>query len=315
MKRRIAAMVLAAGGLALLLVAQPARAGVSFSYFGSHGTFRGSFGGFYSHRPRHFVRHYGRHYTPYRRHGSRYYSSSAHHFPRLSFWPARNWWRSAYSSPYYSSRYSRYYSGGYGRYGQRYIYNEPFIYNEPLIVRQYYRPMTVVSQTTVIAQTAPGDPPREVVVTRKTAGWATNEWRVSQEGRRVMKDVQVALKDKVPRQQVQDAPRELPLRKQAVYLDNQAEYLLMLRRGDDGDREKAAKRLKRFATPQVIEALTEALARDGEDDVRQEAAESLGSMLARKALPTLLRAAREDQDRSVRREARKAAQKIEAFYN
>ena len=35
MKRRIAVMVMAAGGLALLLAAQPARASVSFSYFGS----------------------------------------------------------------------------------------------------------------------------------------------------------------------------------------------------------------------------------------------------------------------------------------
>jgi len=152
-------------------------------------------------------------------------------------------------------------------------------------------------------------------VTRKTTGWAANEWRVSQEGWRVMRDVQTALSDKAPEQQLQYGPRELPAGKQAIYLDNEAEYLRMLRRGDDGDREKAAKKLKRFPTPQVIEALTEALARDGEDDVREEAAESLGSMLARKALPALRRAAREDEDRSVRREAKKAARKIEAFYD
>jgi HEAT repeat protein len=92
------------------------------------------------------------------------------------------------------------------------------------------------------------------------------------------------------------------------------EYLRMLVNGDDSDREKAAKELRKFNVPPVVTALIGALQRDGYSDAREQAANSLGEMLARDAQPSLRQAAREDTDKSVRKAALKAAVKIEAAY-
>jgi HEAT repeat protein len=91
-------------------------------------------------------------------------------------------------------------------------------------------------------------------------------------------------------------------------------YLSMLTEGDDGDRKKAAKELKDFNMPVVVNALVGALQHDGSSGVRKEAANSLGQLMARKSLPALRDAAREDEDKGVRKAALKSANKIESAY-
>ena len=84
--------------------------------------------------------------------------------------------------------------------------------------------------------------------------------------------------------------------------------------GKIGQREKAAKELRKFNSPEVVGALMTALQRDGKSEVRQEAAKSLGELQARGAQPALRQAAREDTDGGVRKAALKSAMKIEASY-
>jgi HEAT repeats len=97
--------------------------------------------------------------------------------------------------------------------------------------------------------------------------------------------------------------------------DTEEAYLATLVRGDDGQRRKAAKELRRFNNAKVVAALVGALGKDGDDDVREEVARSLGAMLARKAHDALWKAAREDADRNVRDAARESALKVEAYYD
>jgi len=101
---------------------------------------------------------------------------------------------------------------------------------------------------------------------------------------------------------------------QPVVIDPSGGQMRMLVLGDDGQREKAAKELRKFNTPDVIGVLMTALQRDGKSDVREQAAKSLGELLARGAQPVLRQAAREDTDSGVRKAALKAAIKIEAAY-
>jgi len=99
-----------------------------------------------------------------------------------------------------------------------------------------------------------------------------------------------------------------------VVVGKAGEYLNMLTQGDDGQRKKAAKELKKFNMPVVVTALIDAMRSDGSSSVRKEAANSLGQLLAREAEPALLQAAREDPNHGVRDAAIKAARKIEAVY-
>ena len=93
------------------------------------------------------------------------------------------------------------------------------------------------------------------------------------------------------------------------------EYINTLTRGEDSDRRKAAKELKKYKNVSaVVTALAHTLRTDESSDVRREAAYSLGDMAARDAQPALRQAAREDRDSGVRKAALKAAQKIEAAF-
>ena len=92
------------------------------------------------------------------------------------------------------------------------------------------------------------------------------------------------------------------------------EYLARLTRGNDDSREKAAKELRKYNMPVVVDALTAALQRDGSDDVREQAANSLSHLEARDALPALHQAAYSDPDKDVRKAASKAARHIQATY-
>ena len=99
---------------------------------------------------------------------------------------------------------------------------------------------------------------------------------------------------------VQAAPMMTAPPVQTVVVDPSGGQIRMLSLGDDGQREKAAKELRKFNSPEVVGALMTALQRDGKSEVRQEAAKSLGELQARGAQPALRQAAREDTDGGVR---------------
>jgi HEAT repeat protein len=101
-------------------------------------------------------------------------------------------------------------------------------------------------------------------------------------------------------------------RRTIVVGGKEARLLTQLQRGDDGDRKDAAKKLRDYDSPTVINALIEALRHDGESDVRKEAANSLGHLDARQALSTLRQAAHEDESGAVRKAAQKAIKSIES---
>jgi HEAT repeat protein len=125
---------------------------------------------------------------------------------------------------------------------------------------------------------------------------------------------QPAVVQPVP-QQAAPAPAPVVVQGPVIVVSAKAdEYLGMLVRGDDGNRKKAAKELKKYNTPAVVTALIDAMQRDGDSDVRKEAANSLGKLTARDAQPALRQAAREDRDGGVRKAALKSALKIEAAY-
>lgn len=214
-----------------------------------------------------------------------------------------------YRSPY--RVYPRYRHYGYRGYG----FAASYLATAPAVRRQ------VVATTPTPSASSSNNAPvihneTRIVVNVTTAGrtetrvvvqdtsWKRGLWRVSSTG---------GTTTAAPA-----ATSSTPTRTTAPAADpgNSEEALLAaLVRGDDRQRHKAARELKRFNNAKGVAALVDALAKDGDADVREEAARSLGAMLARKAHRALWKAAREDAGPDVRDAARESALKVEAYFD
>ncbi|MBN2582238.1 MAG: HEAT repeat domain-containing protein [Planctomycetes bacterium] len=336
-----------AGGMAalavLLLCSPAAQAGVSFSLSigGGHGHFGGYAGsgyfyyscggwGFGNHSYA-WPYHTGPHGPAWHHPGPVYWHGSPHYrtsrrvvaWPRLTSPASRYWWNDYYGGSYqpYSGYRSYYVTPG------AYVYvDEPVVYEEPIVVRRVYRVAETpeADDKKTDNRTDPSSPgvngnvrrDEPAAAAKRTGSWADGEWRVSSDERqRVARDIERALGKTAQQTAAKEsqATEQPAATREAAYRNDEAELLHLLCCGKEDQREDAAEKLKRFSTPRVVEALSEALARDSDDDVREAAAESLGSMLAKDALKALRHAAQFDSDRSVRRQARQAVDKIEAY--
>ena len=88
-------------------------------------------------------------------------------------------------------------------------------------------------------------------------------------------------------------------------------WLGQLRSSSSDDRERAAKKLRKFPSAKVQVALENTLLNDRDEDVRQEAAKSLGKIGDIEAIPALRHAALMDREDDVREEAVEAIENIE----
>jgi len=88
-------------------------------------------------------------------------------------------------------------------------------------------------------------------------------------------------------------------------------WLSRLNSHDSDDREKAAKKLRKFPSIRARIALENALLSDVDEDVREEAAKSLGKIGDPAAIPVLRHAALRDSEDDVREEAGEAIERIE----
>ena len=310
----VVAVVLAA---LILAAAEPADAGIRFRY--SSSDFR-------------IYANFGYPWLTYYLPGHAYYPGPVHHHyyrPYHAVLPITSLGNLPYIPPgtiysvdpgaYRTYRSYRYPYGRYG-YGLRpgygfyhaYLYSASAASRHVVVQSAAATPAPVVNETKVIVNITPQAAGTQVTVAGDS--WKRDLWRVpvsvtTATGASGAPPPTVpATSEDIRRVKVR------PTARQPVRADTQEGLLALLVRGDDSQRETAAKELKRFNTLGVINALADALLNDGEDDVREEAAGSLGAMLAWKARSALWQAARQDTDRNVRNAAREAALKIEAYY-
>lgn len=339
---RPALLVLVAATAVLLATAPAADAGFTIRYSDSHLRIFGSFGGWpsgcwpasyyylpsgYGYYPAYYPTY--RYYVPYRATLPVLSLGGLPYIPPGTIYSLD---RSSYRS------YSRYYYPSYYGYGYwpGYSFTGAYLATAPSVGRTL---QTVASasaesprnETKVVVQVIT-QPASQTTVTVGDGSWARNEWRVpvvvttsasatagaavqpaaATSGATGKPAATTAATTQPPPAQ---ATEKKPEPAKVTPADTAESYLALLLRGDDDQREEAAKELKRFNTPDVVAGLSDALRKDGEDDVRQEAAKSLGAMLAYRALPALWQAAREDTDGNVRSTARDSALKIEAYYD
>ncbi len=264
--------------------------------------------------------------------GLRPYSPVAYHYPR--YYSSRYFYHGyapVYSHhlvpPYYYSGYPYYPGLGFtAQSGLGYGYGN---------LSQDGQPVQVTQQ--VIIQNNSGGTSSKVIV-RQSRSWDDGLWRVETYSTAADSPASGSIRDQQqpagpdggqadlpdadsqqvppaqPSQPQSDRPEGQPNLPRPQVTDSEANWLHLIKRGNDAERRQAARELSRYPTSQSVAALLDALKRDGDANVRQQAAFTLGTMLAYESLDTLRDVARTDRDTDVRATALTAAKKIEAFY-